>query len=399
VVVGAAVLLTAGLLATPLCFGVFVKVLGREFGWSNAAVSGAMSVSMAVSGVVGILMGKVSDKYDTRIALGLGLVMGVGSFLLLARTESLWEFYLYFGVGIGICAGCGYSPVVATVSKWFVKRRAFAIAIALIGIVLGQMAFSPLADYVISSHGWRTAFLVMGVVTFVLALPGIILLSRRPAPAVRSTGPQHDVLSAEGSSMGGYSAGEAAKTGPFWMLIVTGFAMSAGYCLLIASVVPYAVDRGVSERAAALIVTVSAVGGLAGTFLAGWLAARLSARWALLVLLTVQTATLFAFMGAYSVWSFYLVAGLFGLVFGAGAPMRLSMVAPLFGLRAVGTVLGLTIFAWSCGGIFSPYFGGYIRDITGSYSLAFMACGVLLAVGMVSLVFWGEHKRVGRSDS
>jgi MFS family permease len=185
VVMGACVLLMAGFLGPPLCFGVFLKPLQDEFGWSYATVSGAMSLSMAVSGVVGILMGKITDKYDMSIVLSVGMLVGVGSFMLLALTGSLWQFYLLFGLGVGICTGCAYSPVAATISKWFVKRRALAMGVALTGIIVGQMTLSPIMNRIIVGDGWRKAFFVLAMITLACGLLGIVLLSKKPRPGDR----------------------------------------------------------------------------------------------------------------------------------------------------------------------------------------------------------------------
>jgi MFS family permease len=394
VIVSAAVLLMAGFLATPTSFGLFVRPLGEEFGWSRATVSGAMSLSMAVSAVVGIFMGKLTDKYNAGVVIAVGLLAGTASYLLASTTGSLWHFYLSFGVGVGICSGCGYSPVTATISKWFKEKRALAIGVALTGIIIGQMAISPIISHVISTSGWRTAFFVLGIITFAFGLPGMILMARKPrakAPAavpgdVSPAGSPHGALE-------GHTTGQAAKTAPFWMLMVTGFAISAGYYILISHVPVCAMDLGVSDSAASLILTVSGAGGLIGTLMAWWLTVKLSARWALFTLCLGQAACLLLFIATHSVWSFYLVSVLFGFVFGAATPVRMAMVAPLFGLRSVGALLGWATFAWSAGGIASPYLAGYVHDATGSYTWAFFGCGMLLLAAAASVALWGRQKK------
>ncbi len=394
VMVAAAMVLMAGFQAGLLCFGVFAEALGQEFGWSTAVISGAMSLCVGVSGVMGILMGRVTDKHGISLVLSLGLLTGVASCLLLSSTESEWQLYLWFGVGVGICSGCGYSPVTAAISKLFVEKRALAMGVALAGIVLGQMVFSPVMNAVIEADGWRMAFFVLAMIVLACGVPGTLLLSKRPEAGRDGAAAPHGSAGGEHRGLG-LSVKQAVKTAPFWMVTATGFAMGAGYFLLMSSIFPAALDRGLSEGSAALIVTVSAVGGLVGSVLAGWLTARLSGRWALLVLCLGQAVAIFCFIATDSVWSFYAAALVFGVSFGAAAPVRLAMVAPLFGIRAVGALLGLAVFSWSCGGIFSPYLAGYTKDATGSYSMAFLVCGVLLVLGVLSIVLWGRHNGEG----
>jgi MFS transporter, OFA family, oxalate/formate antiporter len=393
VVVGASVLLNAGFLGTPVTFGVFMKALQGEFGWSFAAVSGAMSVMMAVSGVVGIIAGKITDKYGMSIVLSVGMLAGVASFLLLSLTQSLWHFYLEFGLGVGICTGCAYSPITAAISKWFVRRRAQAIGIALTGIIIGQMVLPPIVERVISSDGWRTAFFVLAMITLACGLPGVILVSRKPKVlGAESTLERGGSVGREGPVLDGYTVIAAAKTAPFWMLMITGFAVSAGYYILVSHITTRGLDVGLSDRAASLIVAISAIGSLTGTLLAGWLTTRLGGKRALLMLCLGQVVAMMLFIATRSAWSFYLVAVVYGIFFGASTPVRLAMVAPLFGLRSVGTLLGLAVFAWACGGIFSPYVAGFIRDTTGSYNGALIMTSVLLLAAAGSVALWGAHK-------
>jgi predicted MFS family arabinose efflux permease len=178
------------------------------------------------------------------------------------------------------------------------------------------------------------------------------------------------------------------------MLMITGFTIAAGFYVMVSHIVPCAEDLGVTSESASLILTVSGLGSLAGSLLAWWLAKRLGGRWALLMLMLGQGAAMLLLLLAHSAWSFFAVAVLFGFSFGAASPVRMSLVPPLFGLRAVGAILGWSSFAWSIGGIAGPYLAGYIHDATGSYDLAFLVSGLLLLVGAMSLYLWGSHKRV-----
>jgi OFA family oxalate/formate antiporter-like MFS transporter len=395
VVVGASVVLLAGLLGTQLCFGLFIIPLGDQFGWTRAATSGAMSLCMGVSGLVGILMGRFSDKYNMGIVVALGTLAGTASYLLLSIMDSLWEFYLFFGLGVGICAGCAYTPVAATVSKWFGEKRALALGVALSGLVVGQMVLSPVLNRLIGDAGWRTGFFAMAVIVFACGLPGMVLLARRPDDSDRhATAAERARGHESGHLAQGYSAKQATKTAPFWMLMITGFTIAFGFYVMISQIKACAQDLGVPSESASLILTVSGVGSLAGSFLAWWLAKRLGGRWSLLMLVLGQGAAMFLFMLTHSVWSFFAAAVLFGFSFGAASPTRMSLVPPLFGLKAVGAILGWSSFAWSIGGIAGPYLAGYIHDTTGSYDLAFLTGGLLLIVGALSLYFWGSHSQV-----
>ncbi len=396
VIVFASLLLMVGSFGTQLCFGVFLKPLIAEFGWTRAAASGAMSLAMGISGLIGVFMGRLTDKFDVRIAIGIAAVIGTACYVLLADMHTLWQFYLYFGLGGGICIGSTYTPVSAIVSKWFREKRALALGIALMGIGVGQMILSPVAARLIEVYGWRTAYVVLGIVIFVCALPALFLLGRRPPEAAASDhadGLGEAAGPAASPAAEGMTTRQAARTAPFWMIMITGVAIAAGFYIVAAHIVPAATDVGIAPTAAALILTVSSIGGIPGS-IGGtwWLPKVLGHRWALLVLCAGQAVALFLFVLTSHLWAFYVVAVLLGFCFSASTPVRQAMVPPLFGLRSIGAVLGFAYLAWSVGALIGPFLAGLIYDLTKSYDLAFILGAVLLLAGTASVYLWGNHK-------
>jgi OFA family oxalate/formate antiporter-like MFS transporter len=394
IIVIASFILLIGSFGVQLCFGVFLKPLSEEFGWTRAATSGAMSVVMGISGLIAIIMGRLTDKYNVRIIIIIGVLIGGLSYLLLSNINSLWQLYLYFGLGAGICMGSTYTPVNATVSKWFVEKRALALGIAIMGITVGQMVLSPITAYIITEHGWRTAYLVLSIVVFVTAIPAVILIGKTPPVPAQTKSSQSRISKSEQSVQPQLlSAREASQTAPFWMLMITGFVISAGFYFFSSHIVTYATDIGISVTAAALILTVGSIGGIAGTLLAWPITVKLGNKYALLVLIAGEALAMFLFIFTKSTWSFYSVAIIFGFSVGAASPVRLAMVPPLFGLKSIGTLLGIATFAWSAGGIVGPFLAGYIFDVSQSYDIAFVAGGVLLIIGVLAVYFFGSHRK------
>jgi MFS family permease len=350
---------------------------------------------MGVSGLMGIMMGRLTDRYNTRLVIAIGMVVGTASLVLLSTVDSLWQFYLYYGLGSGVYAGSTYAPVSATVSKWFTDKRTFALGIALMGIIIGQMVLSPVTARVISTGGWRTAYLVLAVVAFACAIPAVVLTKRAPGSGAPDRGrpAANSATNPAAQPQTGMGVREAAKTGPFWMLLVTGLVIGFGFYLFASHIVPYATDVGLSTTAAALILTLSSIGGIGGTLLAWWITVKLGNRYALLVLIALEALAMFLFIATRSVWSFYVVAILLGFSFSAASPVRMGMAAPLFGLRSIGSILGCATLAFSTGAIVGPFLAGYIFDSRQSYSLAFLVGGILLLIGALSAYLFGSHQR------
>ena len=247
VVVAVSFLLLVGSFGTQLCFGLFLKPLSEEFGWSRAGVSGAMSLLMAVSGLMGVVMGRVTDRYGARAAIAPGVVIGALSFLVMSRMDSLWQFYLWFGVGGGILAGCSYTPAVTVVSRWFdVRTRTMAIGVTLLGVIVGQMILSPVISQVIENSGWRTAWVVLGIVAFACGLPALAVIGTRPSTWNEPAGSRSAGGRDAGPPAQGLTMKEASKTLAFWILMLAGAVLGLGFYAFNAHVVSYATDVGVS---------------------------------------------------------------------------------------------------------------------------------------------------------
>ncbi len=317
---------------------------------------------------------------------------GGGGYLLTARMDHLWEFYLSFGVGGGILAGCSYTPSITIVSSWFEpRRRTTAIGVALLGVIAGQMVFSPLIGRVIENSGWRTAWWVLAVVAFGCGLPAVALARKRSA-GEEAVAAAHE--SAGGGSRG-LSVGDAMRSAAFWILMLSGAAIGLGFYAFNAHIISYATDVGLSAEQAALIFTVSGVGGALGTLLAGGMATAIGHRWGLLLLTGLNGVVIFLFIPAGSVWAFYLLGALLGFAFSAAVPVRMAVLPPLFGMRAIGSLIGLASLSFSVGAIAGPFLAGYIFDTTASYSLAFLLFGILLVAGAASLYFLRTPKVMG----
>lgn len=384
VIVAVSFILLIGAFGTQMCFGLFLTPLTEEFGWKRGAVSGAMSLLMAVSGLVGVFMGKATDRWGARAAVAPGIVLGAIGYLLTSRIDHLWEFYLTFGVGGGFLAGCSYTPAITIVSSWFNPRqRTMAIGVALLGVIAGQMVLSPLVSRIIEGNGWRTAWWVLAIVAFGCGLPALALAKGKPHMAEAASGGG----AGGGAQPAGLSVGEAARSGAFWILMLSGAAIGLGFYAFNAHVISYAKDVGLSADAAALIFTVSGVGGALGTLLAGAFTSKIGHRWSLLVFTALNAVAILLYIPAGTAWAFYLLAVLLGFAFSGAVPVRMAIIPPLFGHRAVGTIIGLASLSFSMGAIAGPFLAGYIFDSTGSYDRAFFIFGILLAVGSASLYF------------
>ncbi len=152
-------------------FGVFLEPLTEEFNWSRGSLSGALAVAGLATGLLRPFAGWLSDRYDARYVAASGLVLGGSALLALSRINSLWQLYaLFLLMGIGFTLA---SPATLTklVSARFTRRRSLALSLAGSGSAVGETALVPLSAVALTMGGWRSAYVMLGLVIMLVVLP------------------------------------------------------------------------------------------------------------------------------------------------------------------------------------------------------------------------------------
>ena len=181
VIVAVAFLLMLIMWGAYYSFGIFFEPLLAEFGWTKAMTSGAFSLSFFLTGVLGVLAGKLTDRFGPRVVMtACGVFLGIG-YILVSRTENTWQLYLFYGIVVAIGMAASVTPLQSTVARWFVKRRGVMNGIINSGIGGGMVIVPPLAHQLISHYGWRLSYIIVGCATLVLITLSAQFLRRDPA--------------------------------------------------------------------------------------------------------------------------------------------------------------------------------------------------------------------------
>src|SRR5512141_3222480 len=226
-------------------WSVFVAPLEEEFGWKRADTSSVFGWAVVVFALSFILAGRLQDKLGPfKISLT-GCILLTAGFFLSARTSSLTYLIICFGVLVGIGNGFGYATPIPVMAKWFPDKRGLAVGLAVAGYGGGSAIFGPMAAlWLIPKYGWRTTFVVLGVVFFLMTLVGAFLLKNppagyrppgwAPAPAAKAAATTHE-----------FTPGEMLRTPTFYfMWIAYALGTSAGL-MVISQLIPFATSVGV----------------------------------------------------------------------------------------------------------------------------------------------------------
>jgi MFS family permease len=356
---------------------VFLAPMSGQTGWSRAGISFAMTINFLVMAFGSFGWGAASDRWGARIVTLCGAVLLGTALTLASRAATLTSFQLTYGILVGLAASAFFAPMIATVTGWFETRRNLAVSLVSAGMGMAPLTISPLASWLITQYGWRTAMFYIGVLAWALLIPAALGI-RRP-PVVEAP--------AETAPAGGPQKGAVARalTSPqFLVLGFTFFLCCAAHSGPIFHVVSYAMYCGLGAMAAVSVYSVEGLAGLGGRVLLGLLADRFGAKRVLITGLAVQSLAIVTYIKVNELREFYALAVIFGLAYGGVMPLYASLARDYFGQKIMGTVFGAATMLSSLGMAIGPVAGGWVFDTFNNYAWLYFASAAV-AVGAVLL--------------
>ncbi len=376
-------------------FGVFIKPLEAEFGWSRASLSAAAALSLLLFGAAAPFAGRMADLWGGRFVLvaSLGL-MGIG-ILASSFVTQLWHVYVASGIVMALGAGgATLTTAIPVAARWFDKRRGLVIGVAGAAMSAGQLVVIPLAMWLTLQLGWRSSYFWLGIGLFLLILPlSAVLLRNDPKDkGLRPYGADSRVSPVGAGSRPAearVSITDAIQVPAFWLLsgsyFVCGFTSSG---LVGTHLIPHSVEHGFAEMAAAQALGVMGAMSVFGTIASGWICDRFGRRGPLAWYYFLRGVALLLLLVVWDVPSLDLVAAILGLNWFSTVPPTTTLTANIFGRASVGELSGWIFVSHQLGAALAATLGGWIHDQTGSYFwafisaafLAFIASGLALAI-------------------
>jgi MFS family permease len=382
-----------------LSFGVFLKPITTELNWDRGALSGALSLSIVVGGGIGILGGKLTDKYGPRPIIGIGALLTGIAFLLMSQISALWHAYLILGILRGIGTSFTLIPVAAIIPRWFVKRRGIAMGIVMSGFGLGGIIAPLLTQWLISAYGWRNAFIIIGLITLIIIIPLAKFLKHSPQQAgLKPYGEDETIedIQSQGLVVDGLYLRQAIRTRGFWLFGLIQTCAHISMVSVMIHIVPHANDIGIPSVMAASILSLTSGIGIVGRLALGFISDRIGGKLVLTICLVLLTVALVWLLFAREIWMFYVFAVVFGLANGGFTTLLPIVAAELFGLVSLGLIIGSVGTLGRLGEAIGAPLSGSIFDITGSYKLAFLiGIGICTLAVIFSLVLLKSKSKIG----
>jgi MFS family permease len=367
-------------------FSVFFEPLASDFNWTRAVTSGAFSLYMFLHGFLYIITGKLNDRFGSRVVVtASGLFTGLG-YLLMSLTSTIWHIYLFYGVLIAIGMSGSYVPLTSTVTRWFAnfKTRGLMVGISVAGIGVGTMIMPPVANWLITSYGWSTSYVVIGIMILVLVTPMAQFLRNAPVQGQESSVIQGGI---KGESLTpevkGLSLPQALRTRRFWLLSAAYFGFGFFLQATMVHIVLHAMDLEISASTAANIFIAIGALSVVGKIMMGNFTDRIGSRLVMTGCYILVAAAMAWLLMARETWMVFLFGAIFGFSYGGLVSAQSPVVADLFGMKSHGVILGVVVFIITLGGTLGPVIAGGIFDSTGNYYPAFIICGAFSLVGAI----------------
>ena len=383
-------------------FGAFLVALQHDFGASRGSVSLVFSLAGFLYFMLGMLTGPLADRYGTRPFAVIGMVLtGVG-LAVASVAKSLDQVYAAYGLGVGLGIGCSYVPAVGAVQRWFVRRRGFASGLAVSGIGAGTLVMPPIASHLIEAVGWRETYLILGILAVVVGAGMALLIEDDPRG--RDLAPDGERLHVEivAPPTARRSVAEAVKSRRFIGLYAASFVCSFGLFVPFVHLVPYALDHGIAENSAVLLLGAIGVGSTGGRFLLGGLADRLGRPFSYMMMFVGMGLAYIVWMLSTTLWALAAFAFTYGVFYGGFVALSPAVLIDYFGGRNAAGMIGILYTSVAIGTLVGPSAAGFAFDATKSYMVPILisivgnflaALILLLVVKVLTPAGWSDAER------
>jgi MFS family permease len=350
-----------------------------DFGVARADASLPYTLTMIGFGVSSIVFGRMSDRHGIMLPVILGAFALAAGYAVAAMSGTLTHYALAHGLLVGVGSAATFSPLLAHMSLWFMRRRGVAIGIFASGNYLAGTVWPPIVAHFIATAGWRTTYYGIAVFVAVTMIPLALWLRRPP--------PHHDAATPPGAPRRTAAALGLSPRALQVLLVIAGVCCCVAMSMPQVHLVAYCADLGYGPARGAQMLSLMLACGIVSRLTFGFICDRIGGLRTLLLGSALQGIALLMFLPSSGLVSLYLVSALFGLFQGGIVPAYAIIVREYFPPREagwrVGAVITATLFGMALGG----WMSGAIFDWTGSYRAAFMN-GIAWNLVNLSIAVW-----------
>lgn len=388
-------------------FSALFKPIASELGFSRAVTSVAASIGRLEGGFEAPISGWITDRFGPRwIVLSGVFIMGL-SLVLMNLVNSLWAYYLVWGVIFGTGVNIALTlPMDTAIANWFVKKRGKAISTKWVFSGLSGVLVLPLIAWLITAQGWRMTCVIGGVVMWLVGLPLVWFFLKQRRPEYYGLLPDGASVEEETLEAGRmidrgveyatevqeveFTLRQAMRTPAYWLLIVANAGHNLAAPAFNIHAVSFLTDIGIEPLKAAGILAILVLSSIPTRFAGGFLAdlvAKQHLRFIMGAAYLLRAVSLVLFLQNQTITMIYVWFILEGVGRGVWYGLSFPMRARYFGRKAFGSIGGSASMIMTPVGIAAPIYLGWVYDTTGSYITAFTVIAAVLAFSGVLMSF------------
>jgi len=374
-----------------LGYGVILPEMIRNMGITRKEGGEIFNAYFYAYIVFSPFVGYFTDRLGARVVIPVfGVILGAGTFFM-GMAQGFWQAAFTFCF-VGIGAAAMWTPIITLVQRWFaVNKRGMALGILSAGFGLGFASMGRLYPIIVAHWNWRYCWYILGLAALVMIVINAVVLRSKP----------EDTGSLPWGTKGGDPAvaappvkqgscyGEILSARRFWMIAGSYFSIGATLYMITTFMVDYArYELGFAYDRASLLATMHGIGQVAGVLTIPLLSDRLG-RKKTIVLSNVFVAATIVWIVLAGSNAVMLNTGIFllGIFYGATFPLYGACGGDYFRKEILGTVIGAFTPFYAFGAIAAHWFGGSVRDATGSFFIPFVTAIGLAVVSAVLMSF------------
>lgn len=355
---------------------VALPMIGAQFGLERSGTSMIFALTMLGFALGNVLAGRMLDRFGVVPTLLISAGLAGFGHILTGFAPAVWVVGLaQILVGLGT-AGC-FTPLMADISRWFIRRRGIAVSIAASANYLAGIVWPLLMTKAIPVLGWGPTYALVGMAVLIL-LPPLAFVLRAPPPAAPAQ---------SGAASGGPLSLNLAPKTLIWLLSFAGVACCVAMAMPQVHIVALCIDLGFGPAVGAEMLSLMLAGGVASRLAGGIISDRIGGLATLALFGTLQMLALFLYLPFDGLVSLYIVSLIFGLSQGGIVPAYAVIVREYLPAAQAGAWTGLVMMATILGMALGGWLSGAIYDVSGSYTAAFLN-GILWNAGNIAIIAW-----------
>ena len=348
-------------------YGLFLEPMTEALPVSHTSFGLAIAVQNLLWGLLTPLCGALADRFGTGRLLVAGGIVYVAGLLVMALVQTPLGLHLGAGILTGIAVSAtGFPLVLSAVARAAPpEKRSTWLGIATAGGSMGQFVLLPATQATIAGFDWSFALIGLALVTALMVPLAAPLRGRLAAPQA-----------------GDLTLGQAfaeARAHHGYLLLNAGFFVCGFHVAFVATHFPaYVASQGLPAWIGAAALGVIGFFNIIGTFLFGWLGGRYRKKWVLTFIYLARAVAIGGLLVLpISSWTIWFFAVSFGTLWLGTVPLTSGLVGQIFGPRYLATLFGIVMFSHQIGAFFGAWLGGISFDLTGSYTVIWLAALVL----------------------